>query len=96
MQEALTNVQKHSRATRVLVELALSDDTLRLRVRDNGVGLDAGRAGKLKSHGLRGIKHRVDAFGGKFAIRPAEGGGTELSVEVPLVDVGAVDDAEAQ
>lgn len=94
VQEALTNVQKHSRASRVLVELALEDDTLHLRVRDNGVGWDAVRAGKLKSHGLRGMKHRVDAFGGRFAIGRADGGGTELSVELPLTDLPVGEDSD--
>ena len=94
VQEALTNVQKHSRATRVLIELALRDDTLELRVRDNGVGVDASRAGKLRSHGLRGMKHRVDAFGGRFEIHQADGGGTEISIELPLLDQQVGEDTD--
>lgn len=86
VQEALTNVQKHARASRVDLVLETRDDRLLLRLRDDGVGLDPAQTRKLKSHGLRGMKHRVDAFGGRFEIGPAAGGGTVLTVEIPLTD----------
>jgi signal transduction histidine kinase len=87
VQEALTNVQKHARATRVDLVLETRDDRLCLRLRDNGIGLDPAKARKLKSHGLRGMKHRVDAFGGRFEIGAAPGGGTVMTVEIPLTPV---------
>ncbi|UZD54683.1 sensor histidine kinase [Caldimonas aquatica] len=87
VQEALTNVQKHAQARRVELHLHSDGQRLHLRVRDDGVGLGAGSRAKLKSHGLRGMKHRVDAFHGSFHIGPAPGGGTELRVALPLQDV---------
>ena len=92
VQEALTNVQKHARATQVDLVLETRDDRLRLRLRDNGIGLDPAKTRKLKSHGLRGMKHRVDAFGGRFEIGAAPGGGTVMTVEIPLTDLPAPDD----
>lgn len=92
VQEALTNVQKHARATQVDLVLETRDDRLCLRLRDNGIGLDPTKTRKLKSHGLRGMKHRVDAFGGRFEIGTAPGGGTVMTVEIPLTDLPAPDD----
>lgn len=87
VQEALTNVQKHARASKVSLSLDHDDDTLRLELRDDGVGLgSAAGAPRLRSHGLRGMKHRVDAFHGHFDIGPADGGGTRLRVTLPLND----------
>ncbi|WP_337877761.1 sensor histidine kinase [Caldimonas sp.] len=95
VQEALTNVQKHARASRVDLVLETRGDRLLLRLRDDGVGLDPAQTRKLKSHGLRGMKHRVDAFGGRFEIGPAAGGGTVLTVEIPLTPVPeAADDTD--
>lgn len=90
VQEALTNVQKHAHASKVELSIDLNGDILLLRLRDNGVGIGGTRAqkAKLKSHGLRGMKHRVDAFHGRFSLGPAAQGGTELRVELPLQDVG--------
>jgi signal transduction histidine kinase len=90
VQEALTNVQKHARATRVVMSLDHDGETLRLELTDNGVGLgSAGSSPRLKSHGLLGMKHRVDAFHGHFELGRAEGGGTRLRVALPLKDAPA-------
>ena len=87
VQEALTNVQKHAQASRVHLQLDHDDEMLRLELRDNGRGLGAAARGpRLKSHGLLGMKHRVDAFHGRFEIGPADGGGTRLRVSLPLQD----------
>lgn len=87
VQEALTNVQKHAQASRVHLQLDHDDDMLRLELRDNGRGLGtAARGPRLKSHGLLGMKHRVDAFHGRFEIGPGDGGGTRLRVSLPLQD----------
>lgn len=84
VQEALTNVQKHARASRVELSIELDESILQLRMSDDGVGISPSQQAKLKSHGLRGMKHRVDAFHGRFDIRPGARGGTELRVELPL------------
>jgi signal transduction histidine kinase len=79
LQEALTNVFKHSRAQRVDVWLSQSGGQVLLRVRDDGLGLDASGADKSAGTGLQSIKHRAERLGGRFQI--ASGAGhTELEV----------------
>jgi signal transduction histidine kinase len=77
--EALTNVAKHSRATRVSVTAAVEGSMLSVAVRDDGIGgADAG------GHGLLGIGDRVAALGGRLRIESPHGGGTVLAAELPL------------
>jgi signal transduction histidine kinase len=79
--EMLTNAAKHSRATLVEVEVEASDGTLRVRVRDDGVG----GADPLRGSGLVGLKDRIDALGGTSSMHSPAGGGTTLSCELPIV-----------
>lgn len=88
VQEALTNVQKHARASSVVLSIEVGASSLLLRVQDDGIGMSPAQKAKLKSHGLRGMKHRVDAFHGRFEMSSAPGRGTELRAELPLKDVG--------
>jgi two-component system, NarL family, sensor kinase len=85
-QESLTNVTKHARASRVLVELREEPDTIRLRVEDDGAGFDV-RAVEAREHdigfGLQSMRDRVQLFGGRFAVRSAPGSGTTVEVTVP-------------
>lgn len=82
-QEALTNIRKHAQANTVTIRLTEEGNTVRLDIRDDGVGLPEGARGKTGSHGLLGMKYRADALGGRFAIGAAPGGGTLLEFEVP-------------
>lgn len=86
VQEGLTNVAKHARATRVRLELVRDRDTLRLTLTDNGRGLPAAQAGKAArpAFGILGMSERAAALGGQLAVRPAPGEGTELSLRIPL------------
>lgn len=86
-QEALNNVAKHARATRVQVALATSRSRVRLAVTDNGVGLRP-RRGKSGAGGLGlvGMGERVRALRGTLRISPARGGGTVVNVSVPRRD----------
>jgi signal transduction histidine kinase len=81
-QEALTNVARHSRATSVVAELSEAGGRIVLRIRDDGAGFDAARAGRT-SLGLIGMKERVVRLGGTFEIFSAPGSGTELVATVP-------------
>jgi len=80
-QEALTNVAKHSTASRVMVTLGYSADAVRLDVRDDGSGFDA--AVVRSGHGLPGIRQRLALIGGMLEIETSEGGGCAVSAAVP-------------
>jgi signal transduction histidine kinase len=82
-QEALTNVQKHARASKTWIELDCGRDWIELRVRDNGQGFDAAAGGRGKAHGLRGMRQRAESLGGSFAVSSVPGQGTEVVFRVP-------------
>lgn len=86
IQEALTNVAKHAKATGVSISLERVDDGVRVKVSDNGVGFSTATVSKRRARrfGLTGIQERVDLMGGSFRIISGKGRGTELRVELPL------------
>ena len=77
--EALTNVAKYANATEAFVELSLEDGCLQLRVRDDGVG-----GADPSGGGLRGLRDRVEAVDGHLELDSPTGGGTTLTVEIPV------------
>lgn len=83
-QEALNNVLKHAKATRVRVELRESDDHLELVIADNGRGFDAQRLLDRGGLGLLSMRERAAGLGGVATIGPAEGGGVKVAVRIPL------------
>ncbi|MFC1773270.1 ATP-binding protein [Pseudomonadota bacterium] len=86
VQEALTNISKHSEATRVTIELAKQecDDTacLLLKIEDNGGGMDPGQ--RNRGLGLLGMRERIEAINGSFSIHSEPGKGLRLQARVPL------------
>jgi len=87
-QEALTNVARHAKARRAGVLLQQRSDAVVLIVDDNGVGFDpdhvADSAEERERLGLYGIEERASLVGGQLTIESEPGGGTTLSVEIPL------------
>ncbi|NPV03516.1 MAG: PAS domain S-box protein [Syntrophaceae bacterium] len=83
LQEALTNVAKHSKATRVQVTLRGLEDDLELVVEDNGRGIREEELRKPKSFGLLGIRERVEFRGGEVRITGKKGRGTTVTVRLP-------------
>jgi signal transduction histidine kinase len=84
VQEALTNVVKHARATSVQIELRQQDAALVLTITDNGVGFDANApASGHRGLGLVGIRERVAKIDGTLRIETEPGRGTCLSVHLP-------------
>jgi signal transduction histidine kinase len=81
-QEALTNVQKHAHASQVWLVLTTSDRVITLLVSDDGQGvsLSAEQAG----FGLRGLRERAEQLAGELHLEPRQGGGTQLSLRLPL------------
>jgi signal transduction histidine kinase len=86
MQEAITNVRRHARATGVVVELEERAGWLWCRVCDDGVGFHATAAQFGSGLGLRGIRERMSALGAVLTLRSAPGRGTELIADIPLED----------
>lgn len=93
-QEALTNVVRHANATQVVVELGLERGKLKLEVFDDGVGVPelSPRVGSL---GLLGMRERARRLGGDCLIQRRDGGGTLVSLVVPLRFPAEHLDAEA-
>jgi two-component system sensor histidine kinase UhpB len=83
-QEALTNVMRHSGADRALVSLDTVGRRLLLVVRDNGRGIDDPLP--PDTNGVAGMRERALLVGGRVSLTQAEGGGTEVVLEVPLGD----------
>jgi len=83
-QEILTNVARHSRATRVDMELRITDERVALDVVDNGVGIGEGDLNGKKSLGLLGMHERALLFGGEVKISGTPGHGTRVTVSIPL------------
>ena len=78
--EALTNAAKHSRATKAEVEVKVQSRTLRVSVRDDGIG----GADSDRGSGLLGLKDRAEAIGGTICLESRHGLGTNLVAELPL------------
>ncbi|MHB8091272.1 MAG: PAS domain S-box protein [Syntrophales bacterium] len=88
-QEALTNVVRHSRATKVAVVLRegerslFGEESFVLEIRDNGRGVTEEEILNSESLGLLGMKERVLTFRGEFSIHGEPGGGTALVLQIP-------------
>ena len=84
-QESLSNVLRHARAAHVYVELARCDETLQVRVIDDGVGFEPRDVfTQAMGLGLMAMHERADALGGRLEVASAPGIGTQLSIELPL------------
>jgi signal transduction histidine kinase len=86
LQEALTNVARHSRATKVYVELAVNGSHVGLTVRDNGRGVTEDELAAPGSLGLLGMRERAVLLGGDFFVRGEPGKGSVVVARVPLDD----------
>jgi signal transduction histidine kinase len=90
VQEALHNVNKHSQAKSVTVQVMREDKTVHVTVEDDGIGMQSrGGSRERRSFGLAGIKERVAMLGGTSRVVSAKGKGTRIEIAVP-VDGAAV------
>ncbi|MGE5303066.1 MAG: ATP-binding protein [Alphaproteobacteria bacterium] len=83
LQESLTNVARHAKATEVAVRLSEEGDKVRFEIEDNGIGIDSHAISLKKSLGLIGMRERAYAFGGEVHIAGRRGHGTTVIVEIP-------------
>lgn len=83
VQEALTNVAKHARATRIKLKLVQETDSLRITLTDNGRGFEP-RPANGHGFGILGMIERAAALGGELTVQPARRQGTQVSLRLPL------------
>jgi signal transduction histidine kinase len=81
-QEALANVEKHANASSVHVDLLREEQGIRLRIRDDGVGVDQSIV-RMSSPGLVGMRERIEAVGGILQVIRLRPNGTLIDVFVP-------------
>ncbi|HEY0573027.1 MAG TPA: GAF domain-containing protein [Pseudonocardia sp.] len=86
--EMLTNAAKHANASVVEVDAEDAEGTLRVCVRDDGVG----GADPLRGSGLVGLRDRIEALGGMFSLHSPSGGGTTVCCELPVLAGGGQPD----
>jgi len=85
LQEALTNVARHSGADRCVVALRRDELVVSLTVEDDGIGF-AWNAAPTRGLGVIGMRERAQSLAGSFSIEDRTGGGTRIRVTVPLPD----------
>jgi signal transduction histidine kinase len=88
--EALRNAFRHAHAERVEVEIRYDTEQFRLRVRDDGEGIDPAvlaNQGLEGHYGLRGMPERAALIGGKLAVWSEVGAGTEVELRLPASTV---------
>lgn len=82
VQESLTNISKYAQARQVQVSVYGQADLVQVSVVDDGRGFDAAGM-KPSTHGLAGMRHRVEAAGGRLRVDSAAGRGTRVSAQLP-------------
>ncbi len=83
LQEMLGNVMRHSGARRVNITFKADEEAYLLEVKDDGTGMDSGRAARPDSFGIIGMKERCASFGGALEIESAPGNGTTVRARIP-------------
>ncbi len=84
VQEALTNVMRHARASRVDITVAAAANNLVLDVTDDGIGISADQLQKPRSMGILGMRERAAACGGRVEIIRNAAGGTRVTLRLPI------------
>jgi signal transduction histidine kinase len=83
VQEGMTNITRHAEAHQVRLEFGGDARHYILRLCDDGRGFELGDSEFRWSHGLTGMRHRIEALHGRFTLRSNPGSGTQIEVEVP-------------
>ncbi len=88
-QEALNNIARHARASKVSVTLAYDDTAVRLQITDDGVGFDPFQT-KSASSGLKNMEERLAGVDGRLTIESQPGRGTAVTAQIPLKETAYV------
>jgi PAS domain S-box-containing protein len=86
-QEALTNIARHSEATKVAVSLFFHQSNIYMEIQDNGRGITQEQIKDFKSLGIHGMIERAMVFGGQVSIEGFAGNGTIVKVEIPFDEI---------
>jgi signal transduction histidine kinase len=90
VQECLVNIVKHAKARSVLVLVAVENEQLSVVVRDDGIGIDESRLETGQSHGLLGMRHRIESLDGSMSVRSlGPNVGTECRFMLPIERIQA-------
>ncbi|PIQ97769.1 MAG: hypothetical protein COV67_02715 [Nitrospinae bacterium CG11_big_fil_rev_8_21_14_0_20_56_8] len=84
MQECLTNISRHSKATQAEIHFKVAKKVLVLEIRDNGVGMDVTAVDQSDSYGMQGIAERVALLDGEWHIKATPSRGTRVKAVVPF------------
>ena len=83
-QEALTNIARHSSASRARIEVAADNGNVRLSIEDNGTGLTERDSSSAGGMGMIGMRARARSAGGEIKLRSTAGSGVLVEVSVPV------------
>jgi signal transduction histidine kinase len=86
VQEAMSNIRKHSQAERVWIECYEEDDFLVLEIRDDGIGFIPEDVSLASRHGLRGMQERATLMGAEFQVISHHHEGTIVRLRLPLAN----------
>lgn len=86
VQESLTNVARHANANHVIIKAIEENDTLKLQILDDGIGIDPKKILDPHAVGIAGMSERAKILFGNLNIKGEPGKGTQVIVEVPLLD----------
>ena len=82
-QEALTNVARHAKATRIKMTGQTTDRRVKIAIRDDGRGITPAESANPNSFGIMGMRERVHYWGGSISIQGDPGEGTTIEVSIP-------------
>jgi signal transduction histidine kinase len=88
VQESLTNMAKYAQASHALVAVHATGGHVEVAVKDDGKGFEPVRS-QPTSHGLAGMRHRVEAAGGRLTVESRPGEGTRVVAVLPLLQMPA-------
>jgi signal transduction histidine kinase len=90
VQEAVNNVVRHAQAEHVLIEVAVTRGVLEIDIEDDGVGFDVLEVGGPEAGGrglgILGMHERMELIGGSSKVTSSPGGGTRVSLRVPIAE----------
>ena len=78
-QEAITNIERHAKATKVQITWRCDGERAAVRVSDDGQGFEIGRAGRLDSYGMLGMRERASSIGATLDVTSISGTGTSIT-----------------